>query len=70
MLSGRSTVVAADGHWHVNEVLDKAHERLGLPDDGATMEVWHGSESVPVDEFVQDWPGIQPRGEISEYQLV
>eukprot|EP00971_Amphidinium_carterae_P282605 5610415-Amphidinium_carterae.1 len=59
MLSGRSTVVAAEDDDYVELVLDKARERLGLPDDGATMEVWHGSESVPDDEVVQDWPGIQ-----------
>eukprot|EP00971_Amphidinium_carterae_P288500 5728404-Amphidinium_carterae.1 len=70
MLSGRSTVVAADGLWNAEMVLDQACERLRLPDDGATMEMWHGSVSVPDDESVQDWPGIQPRGEISEYQLV
>eukprot|EP00971_Amphidinium_carterae_P200286 3974848-Amphidinium_carterae.1 len=70
MLSGRSTVVAAMSHEDVELVLDTACERLGLHEDGATMGVWHGSESVPDDEWVKDWPGIQPCGEISEYQLV
>eukprot|EP00971_Amphidinium_carterae_P234922 4661701-Amphidinium_carterae.1 len=66
MLSGRSTVVAARHDEDVKQVLDTARERLGLPEDGATMELWHGSgERVPEYEVVQDWPGIQPRGEIS-----
>eukprot|EP00971_Amphidinium_carterae_P324370 6446223-Amphidinium_carterae.1 len=65
MLSGRSTVAVADGQWQVEGVLDRCGNRLGLPDDGATQELLHGSESVPDDEFVRDWPGIQPPGEIS-----
>eukprot|EP00971_Amphidinium_carterae_P240872 4781837-Amphidinium_carterae.1 len=70
MLSGRSTMMAAEDDEDVELVLDKARERLGLPEDGATMEMWDGSESVPADAWVEDWPGLQPRGEISEYQLV
>eukprot|EP00971_Amphidinium_carterae_P097075 1921242-Amphidinium_carterae.1 len=70
MLSGRSTVVAFLDRWCAY-VLDKCCERLGLADEGATMELWHDSgERVPGDAGVQDWPGIQPRGEISEYQLL
>eukprot|EP00971_Amphidinium_carterae_P178472 3540611-Amphidinium_carterae.1 len=70
MLSGRSTVVAAGGPWSVFVVLGECRERLGLPHDGARMELWHGSEKVPDDVVVSDCPGIQPPGEISEYQLV
>eukprot|EP00971_Amphidinium_carterae_P118035 2338524-Amphidinium_carterae.1 len=69
MLSGRSTVVAADSDDHVEHVLAQCRERLGLADDA--MQLWHGSgERVPDDTEVRDWPGVQPLGEISEYQLL
>eukprot|EP00971_Amphidinium_carterae_P210233 4171093-Amphidinium_carterae.1 len=72
MLSGRSTVVVARPSWNVETVLAKCRKRLGLPDDGSTMELWLGSgERVPDDdEDVEDWPGVQPKGEITEYQLL
>eukprot|EP00971_Amphidinium_carterae_P294251 5842367-Amphidinium_carterae.1 len=67
MLSGRSTVVAAKDDENVDYVLDQARERLGLPDDGARMELLRCSgERVPADGTeVEDWPGIQPKAEIS-----
>eukprot|EP00971_Amphidinium_carterae_P119864 2374055-Amphidinium_carterae.1 len=49
MLSGRSTVVAASGYTNVGSVLDVCRERLGLADNGATLELCHGSNWVPVD---------------------
>eukprot|EP00971_Amphidinium_carterae_P112077 2219972-Amphidinium_carterae.1 len=71
MLSGRSAVVAACIYWNESSVLAMCRRRHGLPDDGARIELWHGSgERVPDDERVPDWPGIQPLGEISEYQLL
>eukprot|EP00971_Amphidinium_carterae_P066063 1308633-Amphidinium_carterae.1 len=71
MLSGRSTVVAAWSHLSVKNVLAVCRRRLGLADDGGTMELWHGSERVPDDDTeVEDWPGVQPGGTISEYQLL
>eukprot|EP00971_Amphidinium_carterae_P139929 2772191-Amphidinium_carterae.1 len=70
MLSGRSTVVAARGVEAPEIVLAACRRRFGLADDGTTMELWHGSERVPADESVSDWPGIQPDSGISEYQLV
>eukprot|EP00971_Amphidinium_carterae_P266136 5279304-Amphidinium_carterae.1 len=70
MLSGRSTVVVARDFDDVELVLGECRRRLGLPDDDARMELWHGSERVPADARVQEWPGFQPGGEISEYQLV
>eukprot|EP00971_Amphidinium_carterae_P002684 53273-Amphidinium_carterae.1 len=54
----------------VEHVLINCRRRLGLADDGSTMELMHGSERVPDDVRVGDWPGVQPRGEISEYQLL
>eukprot|EP00971_Amphidinium_carterae_P134211 2659279-Amphidinium_carterae.1 len=76
MLSGRSTVVALASLMaticdeDAKGVLAKGRRRLGLADHGATLELWHGSERVPADVRVADLPGIQPKGEISEYQLV
>eukprot|EP00971_Amphidinium_carterae_P251486 4992025-Amphidinium_carterae.1 len=71
MLSGRSTVVAALGCEDVEDVLNWCRMRLGLADDSTTtMELWHGSDRVRDGHGVWNWPGIQPPGEISEYQLV
>eukprot|EP00971_Amphidinium_carterae_P125011 2476677-Amphidinium_carterae.1 len=72
MLSGRSTVVAALSHcyWKVDLVLAETRSKLGLADDGSTLELWHGTDRVPADTWVRDWPGIQPAGEISEYQVL
>eukprot|EP00971_Amphidinium_carterae_P041499 814841-Amphidinium_carterae.1 len=50
MLSGRSTVVAADDFWTAEVVLEECCFRLGLAHDGTTMELWHTSgERVPDD---------------------
>eukprot|EP00971_Amphidinium_carterae_P119006 2357570-Amphidinium_carterae.1 len=68
LLSGRSTVVAAWDGWHVNNVYAQCRRRLGLADDGATMELWHCSgERVPDGPTtkVRHLPGLQPKGEIS-----
>eukprot|EP00971_Amphidinium_carterae_P088408 1749284-Amphidinium_carterae.1 len=70
MLSGYSTVVAAAEFFKVSDVLAMCCRRLGFA-DGTTMELWHGLDRVPDNaRFLLDWPGIKPRGEISEYQLV
>eukprot|EP00971_Amphidinium_carterae_P301780 5995646-Amphidinium_carterae.1 len=72
MLSGRSTVVAVLPVWDIKIVLYECRRRLGLAEDGTTMELWHCSGMVPNDNNteVSDWPGVQPKGEISEYQLL
>eukprot|EP00971_Amphidinium_carterae_P047107 927666-Amphidinium_carterae.1 len=71
MLSGRSTVVAAPwAGWNEWAVVAVCRERLGLADDGSTMELWHGSEMVPAGAKVPYWPGVQPCGRISEYLLL
>eukprot|EP00971_Amphidinium_carterae_P180487 3579927-Amphidinium_carterae.1 len=70
MLSGRSTVVAAWIYQDVENVLAACRTRLGLADDGTTMELRHASERVPDCVLVRNWPGLQPPGEISEYQLL
>eukprot|EP00971_Amphidinium_carterae_P123184 2439182-Amphidinium_carterae.1 len=68
MLSGRSTV--SSDYNRVERVLDECCFKLGLADDNARMELLHGSERVPRNARVKDFPGLQPRGEISEYDLV
>eukprot|EP00971_Amphidinium_carterae_P062746 1242036-Amphidinium_carterae.1 len=65
MLSGRSTVVAAVDFNSVRYVLYECCERLGLSNDGATMELWHGSDRVPDGAFLPDWLGVKPKGELS-----
>eukprot|EP00971_Amphidinium_carterae_P219090 4349302-Amphidinium_carterae.1 len=70
MLSGRSTIVAALSPWNVEYVLAVCRSRLGLADDGTTMELWHGADRVPEDESVRSFPGRKPTGEITEYQLI
>eukprot|EP00971_Amphidinium_carterae_P105589 2090950-Amphidinium_carterae.1 len=70
MMSGRNTVVATLGYREVEDVLAVCRRRLGLADDGSTMELWHGPERVPDETWVRDCPGIQPEGKISEYQLL
>eukprot|EP00971_Amphidinium_carterae_P043145 848664-Amphidinium_carterae.1 len=49
MLSGRSTVVVSRRSWNVEIVLDVCRKRLGLSDEGATMELWHASGMVSAD---------------------
>eukprot|EP00971_Amphidinium_carterae_P013153 259412-Amphidinium_carterae.1 len=70
MLSGRSTVVAASGSRKLEIVLAFCRKRLNLAVEGATLEVWHSANRVPGGVRVDHWPGVQPRGEISEYQLL
>eukprot|EP00971_Amphidinium_carterae_P158176 3135573-Amphidinium_carterae.1 len=69
MLSARSTVVAAYDFENAEDVLATCRKRLGLKDDDAILELWHASEKVGT-RGVPHWPGIQPQGEITEYQLV
>eukprot|EP00971_Amphidinium_carterae_P083290 1648685-Amphidinium_carterae.1 len=73
MLSGRSIMVPAEHGLNAGYVLLMCGDKLGLADDGArpTMEVWDLSgEKVDDETEVQDWPSVQPLGEISEYQLL
>eukprot|EP00971_Amphidinium_carterae_P110936 2197464-Amphidinium_carterae.1 len=70
MLSGRSTVVAASYKLDTQLVLARCCRRLGLADGETTRELWHGANKVPTGALVRDWPGLEPRGETSEYQLI
>eukprot|EP00971_Amphidinium_carterae_P290128 5760591-Amphidinium_carterae.1 len=69
MLSGRCIVVLAPDGMDDENVLDECCRRLGLA-DGYTMKLLDLSgEEVHDFSFVRNWPGLQPKGEISEYQL-
>eukprot|EP00971_Amphidinium_carterae_P087622 1733660-Amphidinium_carterae.1 len=70
MLSGRSTVVAACSLDQEHHVLAECRRRLRLKKGDTRIELWHGSDKVPANASVEDWPGIKPKGEISEYQLI
>eukprot|EP00971_Amphidinium_carterae_P352916 6492772-Amphidinium_carterae.1 len=72
MLSGRSTVVLAPHFGAMGDVLWDARRKLALPDAGSPMELWHGAVRVPHDAELLPyrWPGMQPKGEITEYQLL
>eukprot|EP00971_Amphidinium_carterae_P224393 4451617-Amphidinium_carterae.1 len=52
------------------DVLRRCKWRLAAL-NGTTMELLHGQDRVPDDGTrVRDWPGLQPTGEITEYQLI
>eukprot|EP00971_Amphidinium_carterae_P016107 317412-Amphidinium_carterae.1 len=48
LLSGRSTVVAAESDWDAETVLARCRRRLNLKDYhrhyGTSMELWHGQD--------------------------
>mmetsp|Transcript_74246 Transcript_74246/g.138685 ORF Transcript_74246/g.138685 Transcript_74246/m.138685 type:complete len:191 (+) Transcript_74246:3-575(+) len=46
-------------------------EQFGLGQSSRSVAALiHGDTIVPGDAYMPDWPGIQPLGQISEYQLV
>eukprot|EP00971_Amphidinium_carterae_P237128 4706302-Amphidinium_carterae.2 len=72
MLSGRYTLVVSEGDTHHTlwDILDKACERLEILASRRGMQLFYGSETVPSRLPVAEWPGILPRGQVTEYQLV
>eukprot|EP00971_Amphidinium_carterae_P225639 4474842-Amphidinium_carterae.1 len=72
MLSGRSTwLLFADdeiGDVDAACVLRECCVRLGLPLRG-TEQLIHGSDVVEATTVVADFPGLQPVGQVSHYQL-
>eukprot|EP00971_Amphidinium_carterae_P064581 1279632-Amphidinium_carterae.1 len=78
MLSGRCTHVVIDRKvfetiaygW----VLFLCYLKLELDKDPLVHKdaysLVHGNEVVQDEAKLQDWPGIRPRGEVSEYQLL
>eukprot|EP00971_Amphidinium_carterae_P040125 787629-Amphidinium_carterae.1 len=71
MLSGRYThvVLPKESHHTMRHVLDICWPCLEL-DYRCSHSLVSGDEMVPAGAKVQDWPGIMPCGEVSEYQLV
>mmetsp|Transcript_41597 Transcript_41597/g.75414 ORF Transcript_41597/g.75414 Transcript_41597/m.75414 type:complete len:233 (-) Transcript_41597:57-755(-) len=62
-VTGRNPIVSAC------DILRWCCKRLGLCCSGSEALI-HGTTIVPSNAIVEDWPGIQPLGQISEYQLV
>jgi len=50
-------------------ILSTACAALGLRRNGAEVLV-NGTDVIPLNARVQDWPGLRPLGDISEFQLV
>eukprot|EP00971_Amphidinium_carterae_P110818 2195207-Amphidinium_carterae.1 len=74
MLSGRYTCqfvpfVDAQFSFTANIALLNACAALGIKRNGVEVLV-KGAEVIPLDAAVQDWPGLSPLGDISEFQLV
>eukprot|EP00971_Amphidinium_carterae_P061855 1224922-Amphidinium_carterae.1 len=69
MLSGRCTAVLAGGCRSASNIVEECCRRLAIHRSG-TERVVHGTEVVPNAARVSDWPGLGPKGEVSEYQLV
>eukprot|EP00971_Amphidinium_carterae_P111046 2199719-Amphidinium_carterae.1 len=69
MLSGREIAVVEGPHDIADHVVQRCCRRLGITSTGTEALVL-GTAVVPATAKVRDWPGIKPRGEVSEYQLV
>eukprot|EP00971_Amphidinium_carterae_P243955 4844316-Amphidinium_carterae.1 len=73
MLSGRSTVVLQDDNHglsiFIEDIVRRCCKRLGIERSG-TEKLVHGIAVVPATVRVDSWPGLQPAGEVSEYQLI
>eukprot|EP00971_Amphidinium_carterae_P181912 3609820-Amphidinium_carterae.1 len=73
MLSGRYTCQFApfvDARVILaRRVILRACAALGIRRNGAEKLV-NGADVIPLDAAVQDWPGLRPLGDISEFQLV
>eukprot|EP00971_Amphidinium_carterae_P290644 5771641-Amphidinium_carterae.1 len=69
MLSGRSTVVCAYDSENSEQIVDQCCSLLGMERSGKEALI-QGTEVVPATAWVRSWPGLGPKGELSEYQLV
>eukprot|EP00971_Amphidinium_carterae_P090945 1800071-Amphidinium_carterae.1 len=69
MLSGRSTVLCASDVENAEEIVDRCCRKMAMQRSGNEALV-HGTEVVPATAMVRSWPGLRPKGEVSEYQLV
>mmetsp|Transcript_64870 Transcript_64870/g.120684 ORF Transcript_64870/g.120684 Transcript_64870/m.120684 type:complete len:175 (-) Transcript_64870:86-610(-) len=70
LISGRHTYcLVFEDYVKTKYLIPTACKRLGLPCKG-TERLLIGSDIVPANSSVHDWPGLAPRGEVSEYQLL
>eukprot|EP00971_Amphidinium_carterae_P260124 5160940-Amphidinium_carterae.1 len=72
-MSGRCTCVVAFRHTKTllttEHIIGLACARLALPHRGSE-QLLHGTGEIPARTNVEDWPGVVPLGEITEYQLI
>eukprot|EP00971_Amphidinium_carterae_P036430 716060-Amphidinium_carterae.1 len=68
LLSGRSTVVMADGSENTLSIVGACFRRLAIHQ--SRVKLLHGTEVLRGGDKVMSWPGLRPKGQVSEYQLV
>eukprot|EP00971_Amphidinium_carterae_P012592 247704-Amphidinium_carterae.1 len=68
-MSGRHTCVAALEYERTEGIIDKACARLALPRRGSER-LLQGTSVVAAQIAVRNWPGVAPKGEITECQLI
>eukprot|EP00971_Amphidinium_carterae_P044177 869264-Amphidinium_carterae.1 len=69
MLSGRHTILFATPGLQAVNAIKWCCRRMGRKYTGAERLVYE-SEVLPQAAMVMYWPGIRPRGEITEYTLI
>eukprot|EP00971_Amphidinium_carterae_P207228 4111434-Amphidinium_carterae.1 len=73
MLSGRHTFVVCDSrmaiHYDAAGILECCCDYLGIDRIGTEVLVY-GTDILPAEPGIHNWPGIQAPGRISEYELV
>eukprot|EP00971_Amphidinium_carterae_P053376 1051455-Amphidinium_carterae.1 len=72
MVSGRSCCTAVhirDAVVWPHEVIRECCEKLSVPTTGSE-ELLSGSEAVPSNALLPEWPGLQGCGHWTDYQLV
>eukprot|EP00971_Amphidinium_carterae_P157349 3119276-Amphidinium_carterae.1 len=70
MISGRSCIVLAEGFFPGEDVLDTVKEKFNLENVACELSLLHGTLTVPKESRVSEFPGLQPTGAITEYQLL
>mmetsp|Transcript_24832 Transcript_24832/g.45566 ORF Transcript_24832/g.45566 Transcript_24832/m.45566 type:complete len:200 (-) Transcript_24832:29-628(-) len=69
LMSGRYTLSPAWSGSRPKDIIRRCCERLDMAYTGSEA-LLHGFDVVPKLAYVPYWPGMQPRGHVSEYQLV
>eukprot|EP00971_Amphidinium_carterae_P012761 251500-Amphidinium_carterae.1 len=68
-MSGRYTCVVAFRDNETEHLIGLACARLALPGRGSER-LLHGTSQIPAQTEVEDWPGVVPLGEITDFQLL